>query len=73
MKLSTSLKQITEGWVAVNEQNEVVECELSFAEICRKVQKTRKKLVLIPAAKKYSGVFVTRQVPPELNPQVVFL
>lgn len=56
--LSKPLQETTQGWVAINEQNEVVECDLSFAEICKKVEKTRKKLIIVPAAKKYSGVQV---------------
>jgi hypothetical protein len=54
--LTTPLKETTKGWVAINEKNEVVECDLSFSELCKKVEKTRKKLVIIPSAKTYSGV-----------------
>lgn len=54
--LSKPLQESNTGWVAINEKNEVVESELSFAEICKKVEKTRKKLIIVPAAKSYRGV-----------------
>jgi len=50
------LQESDKGWLAINEQNEVVESELSFAEICKKVEKSRKKLIIVPAAESYSGV-----------------
>lgn len=60
--LTKSLKETTKGWVAVNEKNEVVACDIDFAALCQKVEKTKKKLAIIPAAKDYSGLFAAQQV-----------
>ena len=56
--LSATLKLKKKGWIAINEKNELVISASSFAALCKKVEKTKEKLTLVPAAEKYFG-FIT--------------
>jgi hypothetical protein len=56
--ITAALKNRDKGWVAINEKNEVVESASTFAIICKKVEKIKEELTLVPATKDYSG-FIT--------------
>ena len=54
--LSIILKDAKKGWVAVNEKNEIVVTAASFNSLCKKVEKIKEELTLIPASHDYSGL-----------------
>lgn len=53
--LSTSLKGKKSGWVAINKKNQVVVTASSFSAINKKIEHIKEEVVLVPAAKDYSG------------------
>lgn len=55
--LSTSLKNYSSGWVALDRTHKVVAHAKDFDAICKKI-KNRKDLFLVPASKNYFG-FIT--------------
>lgn len=55
--LSKNLVSYTDGWVAIDKENNVVAHAKDFSSICKKV-KDVKDALLVPASKNYFG-FIT--------------
>ncbi|MBW7944541.1 hypothetical protein H3C70_04020 [Patescibacteria group bacterium] len=54
--ISEPLKEQDEGWIAIDEDNNVVESAKTFEELAKKVEKLKKKVVIVPVAEEYSSL-----------------
>lgn len=54
--ISEPLKEQDEGWIAIDEDNNVVESAKTFEELAKKVEKLKKKVVIVPVAEDYSSL-----------------